>query len=192
MGRLGQTPAALLRTGVGAAAMTEALSRELAAAPPGLCLHLGYCAGAVPALGAGELIVAAAVISQNHGGIFYPPADLPRRGLEVCRRQRLAASAGTLLSVPRPLWTASANAALAQQYDAVGIDLESAALAALCQAAGAPYLVVRAVLDPLEFPWPSGLADSPRKQELEQVPGFKANAALARGALAAFLQGWAA
>jgi hypothetical protein len=75
--------------------------------------------------------------------------------------------------------------------------MESAVFAEVCAAAGLPFLVVRAILDPLDFSLEylfqkEGDAPRPPGQNPFQVPPLKDLADLARRRLTAFTMAWLA
>ena len=74
-----------------------------------------------------------------------------------------------------PLATPAAKAEAGRRFQALALDQESAAVARACQAAGIPCLVVRAILDPLDYALPSETSP-PRQTGREdgaQLPGRK-------------------
>jgi len=64
---------------------------------------------------------------------------------------------GALLSVSKPLFTAEAKTVARNRYHAVAVDMESAAVAAIAEEFGLPFLSLRAVVDEWDDEIPSAL-----------------------------------
>jgi len=67
---------------------------------------------------------------------------------------------GALLSVASPLLTAASKTGAYQQYGALAVDMESAAVAAVAQQRGLPFLVLRAIIDECTDTIPAALDGS--------------------------------
>jgi hopanoid-associated phosphorylase len=67
---------------------------------------------------------------------------------------------GSLLSVASPLLTATAKRAAHQQFAALAVDMESAAVAAVAQERGLPFAVLRAIIDEADDAIPPALNGS--------------------------------
>jgi hopanoid-associated phosphorylase len=139
--------------GIGGANAARGAAELVAAGASGL-MSWG-CAGALaPQAVAGDLCIPTAVVS----------AQGERLAVDVAWRARLldalgphlAARGGTLLSRERVAASPQDKQALAAAHpDAVGVDMESGAVAAVARAHALPFLAVRAVVDPLELALPS-------------------------------------
>ena len=121
-------------------------ARLLGAGAEGL-VSFGLAGGLAPALAAGDLVLAAAVLLPDGRRIATDPAW----------RGRLAAalgaagiwwSEGTLAGSERLVSGPAAKAALHATCVACAIDMESHAVAAAAASAGVPCLVIRAIADP--------------------------------------------
>ena len=146
-GRLGRVPVVLARTGDGAKRAESGVEKLLADFPVGRLLVVGIAGGLSPSLGAGALVVAREVRDGQASAPSPDPAW-------VQRALRLEGTSGaTVVSADRILSTPAAKReawrALPHGGPAV-VDLESATLARAAAARGVPYLVVRAVSDPVE------------------------------------------
>lgn len=176
-------PLLLVRTGMGAAAMARNLRRALEQYGPGFCLLVGYGGGVLPELRPGDLVIATSLIEAPRHLVFPVAPELVARAERICNRQSgFHCRAGPLLTVAEIAMTPRDKTAAAQNYaGALAVDLESAAFAQVCQGAGLPFLVVRAILDPLDFSLPNPLAWTPALREL---------ADRARASLTAFTTAW--
>lgn len=75
-------------------------------------------------------------------------------------RRQLAAAEGSLLSVASPLLTYATKRAAHQHYSALAVDMESAAVAAVAQEHGLPFVVLRAIVDEVNDAIPEALNGS--------------------------------
>ena len=107
----------------------------------------------------------------RNGALFCPECVLDEEGrtyytdLEwrIRLHQRLAMSLpvdGALLSVASPLLTAAAKASAHQRYEALAVDMESAAVAAVAEKHGLPLIVLRAIVDECDDLIPEALNGS--------------------------------
>ncbi len=149
--RLPRSPAPLLCTSHGDPARARAGARQLVGAGAGALLSFGPAVGLAPLLRPGDLVIADCVVLPSGETIATDPAwrsDLVRwlgpgpssPNLKVARlagRDRLAASAAE-------------KRAVFQATFAAALDSESHAVAEVAQAAGLPFLALRAVADPAE------------------------------------------
>lgn len=205
-GTYGHTPLLLVRSGIGRRAMRGAVSHLLAGYRPGLVLHVGYCGGADPELAPGDLVIADSVVDAASGNAFACDAALLLRGQGIVRDRALRSRTGRLVTVDRVASSPHDKAFLATQHAAIGIDMESAELAAALAGAGVPFLVIRAVLDPLDDHLPDisdaidedGSANAlalvthlvRKPSEIARLPRIQYLASHARAAIAAFVDAW--
>ena len=115
-------------------------------------------AGALQAgLRSGTLICPVRIFDDQ--GCDYT-ADIPWRTRLVQRLTAAGLSApaiGPLLSVAQPLLTASAKTAAGGLHAVAAVDMESAAVAAVAQARGLPFLALRVIVDELDDTIPATL-----------------------------------
>ncbi len=187
----GRLPLMLVRTGVGAAALVRNLSRGLEHGYPGLCLLLGYGGGILPELRPGDLVIATDLIDSQQDRVFKVAPELVARAARILGQTGLPGRSGSLVSVPRAALTPGDKAAAAPRAGALALDLESAAFAEVCRDATLPFLVVRAILDPLNLslPQPAG-ASQPRIKNSWKTPRLRELADRARASLTAFAIAW--
>ncbi len=196
----------LVRSGIGRDAMERAIIRCLEEYKPELCLHVGYCGGANPKFEAGDLIIADKIIDSSNDLSFAPASELISRAKGVCERAELRSGVDGLVTVSEIVSASHEKAFMGTQYAVGGIDMESALLARACEKRGTPYLVVRAVLDPLDFKLPE-LGDvvdengSPdplalvghlikKPMDIVRLPKVEYLAAQARMAIKGFVDAW--
>jgi adenosylhomocysteine nucleosidase len=118
-----------------------------------LVLSTGFACALVPAQ-VGDLIVGTAV-SSVHGEGTWTMADdsvfcdeAARAGiLIVARDMGIAVRTGTIVSSGTVVWQAEEKRRLHRATEATGLDMESAAVAAVAQEQGLPMAIVRTVSD---------------------------------------------
>jgi adenosylhomocysteine nucleosidase len=173
LGSLAGEQVALMATGDGAPAAAAGLAALLAALRPRRLLVVGVAGGLTPGLAAGTLVAARRVLAGDGGEAPRrdPDAAWLARALACGAVAGVAVATGAILGgpgakqaallramramrAPRATPAAAAAAAIHGDVGAVAAaataDLESAAYARVAAAWPLPYLVVRAVLDPLE------------------------------------------
>ena len=146
--RAGQTPPRLACDGPGperAGAAAARLARDGAA----VLVSFGICGGLDPELRPGDLLLADTVLT---GDGARHPASADHRPVLEARLSGLGfrIAAGALLGRDRPLAAAADKNARFAATGARAVDMESHGVARTLQAAGLPFLVVRAVADPAE------------------------------------------
>ena len=121
-----------------------------------LVMSTGFACALVPAQ-VGDLIVGTAVSSVQCNGIWTTGNDpvlcdeAVRTGLLIVAQDAgLVARAGTVVSTGTVVWQAEDKRRLRRLTDATGLDMESAAVAAVAQERGVPMAIVRTVSDLLD------------------------------------------
>ena len=105
----------------------------------------GVAAGLAPQLHRGHLVLPKAVLTADGQILLIDEAWHARVYAAVSKFTET--STGNLAETLTALSTPSEKAALMQRNGAVAADMESAAVGAVAQQAGVPFLVVRSVLD---------------------------------------------
>lgn len=196
----------IARTGVGRKAMAKAISYCLTQYHPEFCLHVGYCGGADPSFQAGDLLIATAVADKGGNKELEPEESYTGRAVDICRTKKLKARTGRLLTVDEAILSPHEKAFVGTQYGIHAIDMESFSFAAACQSQAIPYLIVRAVLDPLdmEFPDMGDIVDGggvtrlasiarhviKKPRDIFKLPRVEYLASEARGAITQFVDAW--
>jgi len=134
VGAAGRIEVAAALTGIGMRAGAQAAARILDATSPDHLFVVGIAGGIGGSLAIGDLIVPERVLNLDTGEDFRatPLGDEPRRG--------------TLASSDRLLESPEEAERLGSQ-GVVAIDMETAAIAAVCAQRGCPWSVFRAVSD---------------------------------------------
>ncbi|RDS83257.1 purine and other phosphorylase-like protein, family 1 [Dyella psychrodurans] len=110
----------------------------------------------------------------RNGSLFCPDHVLDGRGHDYAAspswrtslQQRLATMprplymSGSLLTVHEPLLTTSAKTAAHRQHEALAVDMESAAVAAVANERNLPFVVLRAIVDEVGDTIPTALNHS--------------------------------
>ena len=206
VGTLGAKPVVVARSGIGIPAMAAAAAYLLDHYRPAFCLHAGYCGGADPQDQPGDLLIASAVVDARGGTREAADASRVAAAEEVARAAGLRARSAAVVTVEALVEQPHEKAFVGTQHEAAGIDMESAAFVAACRERGVPWLVVRAVLDPLDAALPDmgdavteegatdGLALAEhllrRPKDLWELPRLQYYANQARQAIAAFVEAW--
>lgn len=126
-------------SGPGPAAAQRSALAAMVSAPPWI-LSWGVAGALDPRLRPGTIIRPAEVVAASGEVFACSAAGLPA--------QRLASS-------PRPIRSRTARRDLAERSGAVAVDMESAAIAAVCRDAGIPFVCVRAIADGYDVELPA-------------------------------------
>jgi adenosylhomocysteine nucleosidase len=133
-------------------------------------ISFGVAGGLAPGLAPGALVIGSAV---EFAGVSLPsdPSWSERLAGNLPAAQR-----GLVCGASEAALTPDAKAALHSASGALAIDLESAAMAEVCAAAGKPFAILRAVADPAGRAIPafalSGLAEDGRMRVLPVMAGL--------------------
>jgi len=133
-GRLGPIEVVATTTGIGTRAAGRAAERLLDAAPVAHLLVVGIAGGIGPSVEIGDLVVPERVLDLASGAVLRPEP------LGVSAARGTLATSDALLADPRA-------AARLEQQGVIAIDMETAAIAAVCERRGCPWSVLRAVSD---------------------------------------------
>jgi nucleoside phosphorylase len=121
-------------TGIGMRAGAEAAARVLEATSPDHLVVVGIAGGIGGSVAVGDLLVPDLVLNLDTGESLHPTplGDPPQRGALASSDQLLAAAE----EVER-----------LKERGVVAIDMETAAIAAVCESRGCPWSVFRAISD---------------------------------------------
>ncbi|MEY4703941.1 MAG: hypothetical protein RL042_137 [Nitrospirota bacterium] len=163
IGQRGDRSYWLIQTGVGPEAASMAARGVLKEQAMSLAISTGFACALAPAQ-VGDLILGTAVSSADFEGAWTMRGEpvlcdeAVRSGFfAVAQSAGIVARVGTVVSVPTVVWQAEGKRRLRRLTDAVGLDMESAAVAAVAQERGVPMAIVRTVSDlvdedlPLDF-----------------------------------------
>lgn len=148
----------LVVTGVGPQRASAVVDPLLHDAPPRYVVITGFAGGLRPDLRVGDVVTAARLIDSDTGASYQPAAgatdDTPV----------------TLLTHDRIVLTPADKAALRARFDADAVDMESALIAARCDAAGVPWVCVRAISDEADHALPEGVERLTRPDGRADLP----------------------
>lgn len=187
-------------TGMGAAATEGGLEMLFRLVQVAGAIGVGSVGGLVPTLGPGALVLASEICrAENESCVWRPEGEM----VAACRQALAAAEhpwrEGRVVTVARALTSPSEKEEMHERSGAIAVDMESEALAEVCHRHGVPFVVLRAVLDPVTMAVPdpaafvdrgdrvakrkvfSYIAGSP--QEVWRFPELVAHAHRARRAL---------
>ena len=133
-GEVGRVEVVATTTGIGTRAATRAAEQLLDATPVDHLLVVGIAGGVGPSVDIGDLIVPDLVLDLSTG-VEHRPAPLGD-----------TASRGTLVTSDVLLVEAN-EAARLERRGAIAIDMETAAIAAVCERRRCPWSVFRAISD---------------------------------------------
>ena len=148
--------AALWLSGMGLAAAQRAAQQLVDAGAKALAVF-GVAGALDSSLSSGALICPEYVLDEN--GARYATDASWRARLQQSLPTILRAS-GSLLSVCSPLLTVAEKADAHQRFDALAVDMESAAVAAIAQRHSLPFITLRAIVDEAGDTVPAALNNS--------------------------------
>jgi adenosylhomocysteine nucleosidase len=146
----------LVLSGMGAENATRAAGALVKAGARRL-LSWGTAAALDPALAPGTVVLPTAVLARNGPPLL---ADAALHAELVSRlREHVIVNTGNLAEATRVLTTVSSKSTLFRSTGAVAADMESAAIAAVAQLAGLPFIAARAILDRADETVPKPVID---------------------------------
>lgn len=110
-------------------------------------ISFGVAGGLAPGLQSGTLFCPSCVLDER--GHDYQPDPAWRAALlqELQPTPLARVDHGTLLSLPAPLLSVADKAAMRERHQALAVDMESAAIAAVASEYRIPFIVLRAIVD---------------------------------------------
>ena len=146
-GFLGQIKVAVVQTGVGFARARAATQALIDAHSPPWVLSVGFSGALQTGMKIGDIVVATSV-SDLHGQELKNDVHFPEdreQGLYV----------GRVINTDQIVRTVEEKLQLAEQHDALAVDLESLAVAQVCQAEKKGFMAIRAISDDCSADLPS-------------------------------------
>jgi adenosylhomocysteine nucleosidase len=144
--RAGQAPPRLACEGPGPEPAHTAAAR-LARDGAAVLVSFGVCGGLDPELKPGDLLLADTVLTGDGARHLASVEQHPILGARLAGLG-LPIVTGALLGQDRPLASAADKAARFAATSALAVDMESVGVARAAEAAGLPFLVMRAIADP--------------------------------------------
>jgi hopanoid-associated phosphorylase len=141
------------------AARARRMAEDLLDAGAGGLVSFGIAGGLDPALGPGDIVLPEAVVAP--GGTAVGTDGAWRRSLlGVAVAKGLGLTGGIMAGSDHAVATVAGKRDLYRASRAVAVDMESHAVALVARAAGVPFLVLRAVIDPAHRALPRAVRGS--------------------------------
>lgn len=144
-GGLGGRGIAVVHSGPGRAAAERATKALIAGHGPRWVISAGFAGALWPELSRGDIVMADAVLGEKGERLSI---DLKVSADEA--KQVRSLHVGSLLTVDRILRTAAEKRALAQQHAALAVDMETLAVAQVCQREKRRFMAIRVISDALD------------------------------------------
>jgi len=136
----GRSQALIVETGIGAIRATSAIRWVLDRFDPQLVVVGGFAGALAPNLAIGDVFVASEVVEPSDD-IRWRTAIPAELGDLPC---------GRLVTVPKLVAKAKDKRSLARQTKAIGVDMESAAIAETCVEQHIPCAIIRVISDEMD------------------------------------------
>jgi len=144
----------LVRTGVGKVRALNGLKGVLRQANPSLILSIGYAGGLASKLNVGDVVLADNVLEVNSDLNDIGCYSIDSKELELLERltcsEKIVTHRGKLITVDSVVDDSAIKQELASRYNALAIDMETAALVALAAEKKITFLSVRSISDTYE------------------------------------------
>ncbi len=133
-------------------ARAEAAAERLAAQGVSLLLSFGLCGALAPELKTGDLVLPESVVAEGQPKTAWTcdPEHLARLRAALPPPLAGRSHGGRLLGLARVIDGPEEKLHLAAHHDAVAVDMESQAVAAVAERHGLPFLVLRACSDEVD------------------------------------------
>jgi len=138
----GSCGAEVLLTGMGRRRASAAVRKALKNGSYRCVVSAGFAGGTGPDFRTGDLVVASEVIEARSGRRWQ--AD------EIAAKLKGPFRVGPFLTVEKLFGDPSAKQEAARRFGAIGVEMETSAVAEAALEAGLPWVGVRAILDPAE------------------------------------------
>ena len=146
-GRYDEIRLAVVQSGMGFAKARRATQALIDAHTPNWVLSVGFSGGLKPEMKIGDLVLANSIV-DTHGNeltVDLKMADDPQHGIHV----------GRFVNADEIVRTVEEKKRLAEEHDAIAVDLESMAVAQICRETGMRFMAVRVLSDDLSADLPS-------------------------------------
>lgn len=115
-------------------------------------LSCGYAGGLDPTFACGDIFLGDQVLTEAADEL---PIDAALRAELETRLGDIRAHRGAVLTVARAATSAREKHALRKRYGATAVDMESSAIAYVARSARVPFVIMRCIIDPLDFDIPA-------------------------------------
>jgi len=174
---------AVVRSGIGSDAMKNAVKYALQTLNPSMMVNIGYGGGLDPKLHPGDIVIAEELINGSDGASIKADADALKHAISVAELKEIHYKIGKVVTVEAPILDASEKAYTGARFGAIVCDMESYHFASSAIDAGKRFLVVKSILDPMDFALPEciktmtggdvsgkGFLSSVRAQDITRLP----------------------
>ena len=162
----------IVESGAGRAAAARATTALVAGHRPQWIISAGFAGGLHDSLAQGDLLMADRIVDQT-GRVL----DID---LKIDRQAQRHLHVGRLLTMDRVVDTAEEKAALGRQFDALAVDMETIAVADVCQEEKIRFLSVRVIIDALARNLPADIDHLVKRRTTAGRLGAAAGAILRR------------
>jgi adenosylhomocysteine nucleosidase len=145
--------AAAIVIGAGPSQSSASIAKSIAANRPEAIVIAGFVGALRDDLKVGHVVVAREVVDQNSGGVCISPLS------RLCGRGDRNGNPIRLLTANRVIGNPDEKRAMAQRFQADTVDMESAAVARICEANDIPWAAVRVISDQVDTPLSPELID---------------------------------
>lgn len=152
LGRRGSREVVLVQTGVGPGKAAAACRDVCRGHAVDLAVSAGLACALVPAR-IGDILVGTDVrmAGDDRGAADHArwpcAGEMTAAAMRAAERAGVAAQAGSFVTARRILWQAAEKQAMADMTGAIGLDMESAAIAAAAAERAVPFAIIRSVSD---------------------------------------------
>ncbi len=189
---------AIVESGLGYARARNATLSLIEAHTPRWVLSCGFSGALLPEMKIGDIVVANGIVDM-HGQSLPLPVDMPTKG-------KTKLHVGKILTSDEMIRSVKEKQQLAEKYSAIAVDMESLAVAQVCQEQKKNFMAIRTISDDLSKDLPPEIlsilsstggmrlgaalgAIWKRPGAIKEMWKLRANATLAAERLAIFLDG---
>ena len=162
-GLLGERRVVIIETGAGQSAASKATDALIVAHRPRLVISAGFAGGLRDGIETGHIVMPDSV--QNDSG------ERLAIDLRIDRTQQASLHVGPLITMAKVIRTSSGKRALHQRTGAIAVDMETLAVARMCQQFNTPFLAVRIISDSVSEELPKEVRCLSTKENLRRANG---------------------
>lgn len=151
-GKFRGIPIVLCRTGIGMGNANEAAKHLLGLYQPSLLISAGYCGALREGMKSGELILPTEIRSEANDS-FKPDPEGSEKLSNIIEGEKIPCHTGPLVTVFSPLRSPEEKRN-AGRKGSIAVDMETAAIAGVCQKKNVPLVALRVIFDPVEMDLP--------------------------------------
>lgn len=197
-GRYDEIRLAIVESGMGFAKARRATEALIEAHTPNWVLSVGFSGGLLPEMKIGDLVMADSIV-DTHGNEL-------KVDLKMAEDRQNGIYVGRMVNADKMVRLVEEKKKLAEDYNAIAVDMESLAVAQICRDTGTKFLAVRVISDDLSADLPPEVMSIigstgairvgsaigslwKRPGSIKDLWRLRENAHIAAGRLATFLDG---